>query len=143
VLQPGAPFVFSVPNHRFVESLSVGKVLDRVGLGVLGDIYRDFFDRISRHYHCDPPDVWHQRLGEHGFEIKDWWDYFSPGALHTLEWGHYFGLPSLLCKWLTGRWILAPAGWNVWLTWRLIRKHYRGGARHKEGAYTFYIARRL
>ncbi len=143
VLSPGAPFVFSVPNHRFLDTLSVGKALDGLGLDGLGDLYRSFFNRISRHYHCDSQAVWQARLEQHGFEIQSWWDYFSPRALHTLEWGHYFGLPSQISRWLTGRWVLVPRDWNVSLTRCLIESHYHGEPRHDQGAYTFYITRRL
>ncbi|HEY56997.1 MAG TPA: class I SAM-dependent methyltransferase [Anaerolineae bacterium] len=141
VLRPGAPFVFSVPNHNFLPNLSVGRALDRLGLRPLGDAYRAFFNRISRHHHCDPPEVWRQRLARAGFEVVDWWHYFSPAALRALEWGHYFGLPGLVVKKLTGRWILAPTHRNLaWLARRL-RPLYEN-PRHPQGAYTFYIARR-
>ncbi len=141
VLRPGAPFVFSVPNHRFLSTLSVGRMLDRMGLRPLGDAYRAFFNRISRHHHCDPPEIWQARLARAGFEVVDWWHYFSPQALHMLEWGHYFGLPSLVVKKLTGRWILAPTDWNLGWLERRLRPFYTH-PRHPEGVYTFYIARR-
>lgn len=143
VLQPGSPFVFSVPNHRFLEELSIAGFFDRLGWKGIADRYRAFFDRISRHYHCDPPSLWEERLSRVGFELVEWWHYFSPGALHALEWGHYFGLPSLVSKKLTGRWILAPTSWNLGLTRLLIEKHYQGDARGPAGTYTFYITRRL
>lgn len=143
VLSPGAPFVFSVPNHRFLDTLSVGQALDHLGLEGMGNRYRSFFNRISRHHHCDSQPVWQARLEKHGFEIQSWWDYFSPRALHTLEWGHYFGLPSQISRWLTGRWVIIPRDWNIFLTRRLIEGHYHGDPRHDQGAYTFYITRRL
>jgi len=143
VLRPGAPFVFSVPNHRFLETLSVGRALDGLGLDGVGDRYRAIFNRISRHHHCDSQSVWQARLEKHGFGILSWWDYFSPRALHTLEWGHYFGLPSQISRWLTGRWVIIPRDWNVSLTRRLIESHYHTDPRHEQGAYTFYITRRL
>ena len=54
VLKPGALFLFCVPNHNFLESLSIGRWLDRLHLRPLGDAYRRFFNHLSRHYH--PPD---------------------------------------------------------------------------------------
>ncbi len=98
VLRPGAVFIFCVPNHQFLANLSVSNFFDRVGLKGLADAYRAFFNRISRHHHCDSPEVWSERLNRAGFEVERWWHYFSPRALHTLEWGHYFGLPSLICQ---------------------------------------------
>ena len=143
VLRAGAPFIFCVPNHNFLSMLSIGRGLDKIGLRKLGDRYRAFFNKISRHHHCDPPEVWQQRLKKAGFEMVRWWHYFSPAALAVLEWGHYFGLPSWVSKALTGRWILSPARWNLGLTLRLVRRFYDEPAEHENGAYTFYIARRL
>jgi SAM-dependent methyltransferase len=62
VLKPGAPFVFCVPNHNFLANLSVSNFFDSMGLKTLGDAYRSFFNRISRHQHCDSPEVWQARL---------------------------------------------------------------------------------
>jgi len=142
VLEPGAPFVFCVPNDNFLPSLSIGRWLDRAGLRRMGDAYRSFFDRISRHYHCDPLDIWEARLDGAGFHIERWRHYFSPGALRILEWGHYFGLPSWISHLLTGRWILSPTRWNLALTRRLVQRYYDDPIAAEDGAYTFYIARR-
>jgi hypothetical protein len=141
VLEPGALFIFCVPNHRFLDSLSIGSWLEKAGFSRLADKYRDFFKRISRHYHCDPHPVWEKRLNDHGFVIESWWDYFSPSALKVLEWGHYFGLPSWVCKILFGRWILIPGDWNLLFTDRLVRPHYEGDPCHPKGVYSFYKTR--
>lgn len=143
VLQPGAPFVFCVPNQNFLPNLSVARFLDRVGLKGLAAAYRRFFNRISRHHHCDAPEVWQERLERAGFRVVRWWHYFSPAALHTLEWGHYLGLPALVSKRLFGRWILARRPWNLALTRALIARYYNENPQHPEGAYTFYIAQRV
>jgi SAM-dependent methyltransferase len=142
VLKPGAPFLFCVPNERFLGSLSIGNALDRVGLRRLGDAYRSFFDRISRHQHCDPPQVWERRLQNAGFEVEKWWHYLSPRALHAVEWGHYFGLPALLSHWATGRWVLISHRWNLSLTYRLLKPYTAHEGRSEQGVYTFYVARR-
>jgi SAM-dependent methyltransferase len=141
VLKPGAPFLFCVPNERFLRSLSIGNTLDRVGLRRLGDAYRRFFNRISRHQHCDPPEVWEARLTAAGFEVEKWWHYLSPKALHVIEWGHYFGLPSLLSHWITGRWVLVPREWNLALTRSLVGPYARDPV-SEQGVYTFYVTRR-
>lgn len=142
VLQAGAPFYFCVPNDHFLAALSVGKFFDRVGLPALGNAYRAFFNRISRHHHCDPPQVWQARLERAGFVLLEWWHYFSPAALAVVEWGHYFGLPSLVAKKLSGRWILAPYSWNLALTRRIVLPVYRQEPHSAEGVYTFYIAQK-
>jgi hypothetical protein len=92
--------------------------------------------------HCDAAQTWKARLERAGFEIETHWDYFSPAALAALEWGHYFGLPSAICKFLFGSWILAPWRWNLWLTQALLRGYYNEEVPQDRGAYTFYVTRR-
>ncbi|MDH5506672.1 MAG: methyltransferase domain-containing protein [Anaerolineae bacterium] len=142
VLKPGAHFVFCVPNHTFMSKLSIGNFFDRLGLVFLGNLYRAFFTRISRHVHCDSPQVWQTRLESAGFQLEDWWHYFSPRALHALEWGHYFGLPSLIIHAVTRRWNIAPFRWNFALVDKLIRR-YTDASRNPDGAYTFFVARKV
>jgi SAM-dependent methyltransferase len=142
VLKPGAPFIFCVPNDRLLPNLSIAKFLDKARLHSLAEAYRRFFNRIARHYHSDPPEIWRERLGQAGFRIDRWWHYFSPEAAAVMEWGHYFGLPSLVSRKLTGRWILSPTRWNLALTDRLIRPYYEQHPVRTDGTYTFYIARR-
>ena len=142
VLQEDAVFLFCVPNQRFLPTLSIGRGLDKMGFRRLGDRYRSFFNRISRHYNCDDYPVWNNRLVRAGFIIEDWWDYFSPQALRVLEWGHYFGLASWISKKLTGNWIMVQTAWNLSLTRRMIEKHYDRAPEHDLGVYTFYVARK-
>jgi SAM-dependent methyltransferase len=143
VLKPGSIFVFCVPNHNFLANLSISGFFDRLGVKPLADAYRKFFNRISRHHHCDSPEVWSERLKRAGFSVEKHWHYFSPEALHVLEWGHYFGLPSLLSQKLFGRWILAPTRWNLALTEALVKKYYLEDRSQPNGSYTFYITRRI
>ena len=142
ILQPGGLFVFCVPNQNFLPSLSVAKNLDHAGLTGLARLYRAFFNRISRHYHCDPPKVWQVRLEQSGFTLLKWWHYFSPEALRIVEWGHYFGLPALVSRWLTGRWIICARRWNLDFTHRLVLPYYEQDPRNDQGVYTFFIARK-
>jgi SAM-dependent methyltransferase len=141
VLQPGGRFYFCVPGPNFLPFLSIGRALDRVGLRPLGDLYRRLFNRISRHYHCDDAEIWRQRLEAVGLTLVRFWTYFSRRALTTLEWGHYLGLPSLVVKKLTGRWVLWPSQVNLGLTERLVRPLYEESL-PDEGAYLFFVARK-
>jgi SAM-dependent methyltransferase len=142
VLRPGGTFVFCVPNHKFLQKLSIGLWLDKVRLVSFGNRYRAFFNLISRHYHCDPPDVWEARLERAGFILRKWWYYFSPTALRVMEWGHYFGLPSLIAKIITGRWIISPSRLNLGLIHHFVKPYYEEPVANKEGVYSFYIATR-
>ena len=140
VLKPGASFIFCVPNQNFTHNLSISRFLERLGLKKLAAAYRGWFNKISRHHHCDSQAVWKERLETNHIAIDLAWDYFSPRALGVLEWGHYFGLPAWILKKLTGRWILAPSRWNLnWLL-GLLRPYSLEPRYQPEGSYTFYIA---
>jgi SAM-dependent methyltransferase len=134
VLRTGARFAFCVPNPRYLSSLSISRLL--------GNGYTGWFRKISRVQHADDPQTWQARLEKAGFRLEKWWHYFSPPAMRVLEWGHYFGLPSLVARKLSGRWVIVPRKWNLWLTERLIRQ-YASTQPVEDGTFTFYIARRL
>jgi len=131
VLKAGAPFYFCVPNPRYLSELSISRSLGRG--------YTEWFRRISRVQHADEPEVWARRLERAGFRLERWWHYFSPSAMRVLEWGHYFGLPSLVARKMTGRWVIAPTRWNLWLTGRFLRR-YASTDPVADGTFTFYIA---
>jgi len=133
ILKPGAPFYFCVPNPRYLSELSISRVL--------GQGYTEWFRIISRTQHADDPDVWEARLEKAGFNLVRWWHYFSPSALRVLEWGHYFGVPSVVARVLTGKWIISRARWNLWLTEWFVRP-YASSEPLENGTYTFYIARK-
>jgi len=142
VMRPGAPFVFCVPNQNFNQNLSVAGTLDKMGMKGFAKGYRRFFDSIARHSHLDGPEVWINRLGRAGFEVEHWRNYFSPQALHVLEWGHYFGLPALICRKVTGRWVLVRTSWNLALTRRIVQPFYDEPVEIEQGVCTFYVTKR-
>jgi len=141
VLQSGATFAFCVPSEYFVSFLSVSRVLRRIGLSALARRYETFFNYISRHHHCDSPETWQHRLDIAGFDVERYWYYFSPRALQALEWGHYLGVPALLAKAITRRWIVAPSDANLWLTDKIVRRYFELSL-PTIGAYLFFIARK-
>jgi SAM-dependent methyltransferase len=143
VLRPGAVFAFCVPNHQFTAALSGSRFLERLGFKGLARRYERAFNRVARHVHLDPPETWAARLNLAGFTLERYWHYYSPAALAVTEWGHLFGLPSLLSRKLTGRWNLAPQRWNLALTEAFTRPHYRANPLCDDGVCTFYIARKI
>ncbi len=143
VLRRNGKFIFCVPNHRFLESLSMAEIFKKMKFRGLAKTYQHFFNWISRHYHCDDPARWTERLRNAGFKIERYFHYFSLSAFHVLEWGHYFGLPSLVWKKLFNRWILVPEKWNLLFTETITRKHYLEGERPNDGVYTFYISSKI
>jgi SAM-dependent methyltransferase len=141
VLKPGAPFLFTVPNPGYRTELSVPRFLRKVRFEKLASSYENWFMRMSRTIHLDDTHGWASRLAPAGLHIEHTFNYFSPAALRTLEWGHYFGAPCLLPHWLFGRWILAPHRWNLALTLHFVRRYYDVSPRD-DGTYSYYLARR-
>lgn len=142
VTKPKAFFYFSVPNQKFLENLSIARLLDARKIKGVAKIYRQFFNHISRHYHCLSPDEWRSKLSKTGFHIIDHWNYFSPHALSVLEWGHYFGFPYWISKKIFGKWVLFPKI-NQTLVYESVKKAYLENPKHVEGSYTFYICRKV
>jgi SAM-dependent methyltransferase len=141
VVRPGGRFVFCVPNHRFPELLLGNKVFQAVGLKSAAASYSRFFNRISRHQHCDSLEVWQERLARSGFAIEKHWDYFAPSELHKMEVGHVLGLPSLFWKKVAGHWLLAPTKANLWFAYLIARPSFHSPV-SEDGVYSFYITRR-
>lgn len=142
VLQPGAPFYFCVPNPRYFSELSIPGILKRLKLIRPADAYTNWFRWMSRVQHADWPDTWEARLEQAGFRLQRWWHYFSPQAMRALEWGHYWGAPTLLPHFLTRHWILVPTHWNLWLTERYVRQ-FTDPEPDPNGTFTFFIANRV
>ena len=121
VLKPGAPFIFCVPNPRYLTELSVPGFLGRLGLTGAG---RAYIRLVSTHVAGSsmPSGRRSGRNGwkQAGFSLERWWHYFSPQAMRMLEWGHYFGAPTLLPHASAKRWIIAPWRWNLFLTERFV-----------------------
>lgn len=140
VLKPDCMLVFSVPSEYFSGYLSVKLLLEKCRLFRLAKYYEKFFDKISRHKHYYTPREWEVLLDNAGFNMESCTYYCSKRALQAIEWGHYFGLPSLLARKLTGNWILSKSWINLWLTDKIFRSHYEEKLPNR-GAYMTIVAR--
>lgn len=142
VIEPGGRLIITVPNDNFTKNLSVARFLDWIKLGYIANFYRKVFNRISRHYHPDPTEMWLERLKLAGFQINQFWDYFPKESLSILEWGHLFGLPSWVNKNISGRWVLFPYSHNpiLALVYQWLKKHVDKDQRSEHGAYSFILA---
>jgi SAM-dependent methyltransferase len=141
VVRAGGRFVFCVPNHRFPQYLLGTQTFRKLGLTGAADWYGRFFNRISRHQHTDTFEVWKERMDRFGFTIEKHWDYFPMYALHRMEVGHALGVPALVSKKLTGRWVLFQDRASLWLPWQIARSVFLNPV-SPEGVYSFYITRR-
>ncbi len=139
VLQGGGRFIFCVPSEHFTELLFFSQLFRRLRLERLAGAYERYFNRISRHHHCEGPDEWRERLAAAGLQLSDSFYYFSEQALKALDLGHYLGVPSLVAKRLLGHWILSPSRWNLAFTERWLRPLYDEPL-PEVGAYLFLVA---
>ena len=143
VLKADGYFYFCVPNEKFLNTLSISTFFDKIGLKIIGNSYRRFFNKISRHYHCDDQNTWRQRLEQSNFKLLKAWDYFTPEAFHVLEWGHYFGLPSWIVHLFFKKWVLIPDRWNLSITRKITERHFLSNQVSDKGCYSFYIAQKI
>jgi SAM-dependent methyltransferase len=143
VLRPGGRFIFCVPSDHFVDLLLFPAWLRRLRWEGGARAYERYFNRISRHHHCDGPEQWRARLTSAGLEIVESFYYFSAQAHHALDLGHYLGVPNLLSRKLFGRWVLFPTRRNpvLALAERWLRPLY-AEPRPQVGAYLFFVARK-
>jgi SAM-dependent methyltransferase len=141
VLRPAGRFIFCVPGDRFAELLYFAQLFRRLRLEGAARAYERYFNRISRHHHCDSADVWHARLAAAQMEVVRAFPYFSARAHHALDLGHYLGVPNLISRKLVGRWVLFPARSNpvLALTERRLRPLYDEPL-PQQGAYLFFVA---
>ncbi len=141
VLQDGAPFVITVPSHYFSQFLGGAGFFNGLGLESMAEGYRRAFNRLARHAHNEPPEVWAGWLAEAGFEIERWQYYFSRDALRALEVGHVQGAPSAVLHALTGHYILGPWEGNLKYTERWVRPYYEEPF-PAQGAFLYFVARK-
>ncbi len=143
VLRPGGQFIFCVPSDHFTRLLFFTQLFRRLRCAGLARAYERYFNRVSRHHHCDGPEIWRARLSDVGIEIASHFYYFSARAHHALDLGHYLGLPNLINRRLFGRWVLFPSRRNptLALAERWLRPLYDEPL-PDVGAYLFFVARK-
>ncbi len=142
VLRPGGRFLFGVPSHRFADMLLGSTLLRRLGLERLARAYGEWFNRHSRHFHTDSPDVWLRRLARHGFEVEGWEYYMTPEGHRAFDLAHYLSVPRLISRKLTGKWVAVPNPPATWLFERWLRPFYEEATPEGEGPYIFFRARK-
>lgn len=141
VLRTGAKLAVTVPNPGYLECLGVAAWARRLHLPKVAEGYTKWFRVVTRTVNLEWEDGWKSRLDRAGFLLDRSVRYFPPRSLRALEWGHYFGLPSLVARKLTGRWILVPRRWNLGLTEAFVRRYYRQPLAG-DGTYMFFLARK-
>jgi SAM-dependent methyltransferase len=108
VLRPGGLFVCTVISDRFSELFIPPNTWKRWGLAGLRQAYVDWFNRKARHFHFESPDKWKKRLERVGLDVERWRYYSSLAASRATHRSHYWSLPLLFFRKLTGRWVPFP-----------------------------------
>jgi glycosyltransferase involved in cell wall biosynthesis/trans-aconitate methyltransferase len=141
LLRPGGRLLATVPSHRFADLLLGSAALRRLHLASLARRYGAWFNRRARHFHLEPAEWWIATLGRHGLVVDVWHYYFPARALRAFDALHYAGLPTLLSRRLTGRWVC----WRNPLTLALGRRWLAplcDPGPVADGACLFLVARR-
>ncbi len=137
VLAPQGTCIVTVPSEYFLR-YHLGSSLARgLHIPVLGRLYERWVKYISRTVHCDPPDVWQERLSEAGFVVKSWRYYFTAASTMAMDAAHYISAPALLTKRLLGRWVLWPDKGRYVPLARWLSRFAEEGS-EDEGAYLFF-----
>ncbi len=140
VVRPGGLFVASVVGDRFPNALLGTWLLNRLGLD--GNIYGRWFNRISYHYNTLSRTEWSKRFEQAGFTVEVCRPYLTDAALKLFDASHYYGAPSLITRALTGRWLLAPP-FTPNLLWEpILRRIYEAPAPEDGPCYFFVLRRR-
>jgi SAM-dependent methyltransferase len=140
VVRPGSLFVASVVGDRFPNALLGTWLLHRLGLD--GNIYGRWFNRISYHYNTLSRAEWSKRFDRAGFTVEVCRPYLTDAALKLFDVSHYYGAPSLITRALTGRWLLAPP-FTPNLLWEpILRRIYEAPAPEDGPCYFFVLRRR-
>ena len=142
VLEEGGKLLFTVPSEHFGPYLLGSSIFRALRMGRLARGYARWFDVISRHHHCDPPEVWQGRVRAAGLGVSRWRYYFSPAATRAFDLAHYLSLPALFTRKFTGRWVLWPRGPGPWLAERWLRAYY-AEPWPQEGAYIFFACQKV
>jgi SAM-dependent methyltransferase len=140
VLRPGGLLVATTPTHRFAEELLGSSVARRLGMRRTSAAYGRFFNRISRHFHAESPEVWRARLEDAGFEVERHATYFPPAVLHAFDLCHYLSVPSLVARKTIGTWVVHPVQTSVFFRW--LRRYLQEGPEDPNGVYQLVVCHR-
>ena len=120
VLRPGGRFVTTVPLRRLNDELGITRALERAGAGTAADRYRTAFARIQRHHHMYEPEGWRARLEAAGLAVDASVGYMSARAARRFDLMHATGVPNLVWRRLTGRWVPSPLASRLVIKERLL-----------------------
>jgi ubiquinone/menaquinone biosynthesis C-methylase UbiE len=135
VAKPGATVVITVPSQHFPEYLLGSSLLRGLGLSGPEKAYQVFLNKISRHLHVLPRDLWRKWFEDAGFEVVESRYYFSQLNTMMLDLGHYVSAPSMLTHVLLKRWVLVPDKRHVLPIAKVLSRYAWPGEDTENGAY--------
>jgi SAM-dependent methyltransferase len=143
VLRPGGRLIVTAPSDHFASMLAGSTWCRRIGLVGAAERYGAWFNRHAEHWTTIGPEAWTRRLEPYGFHATSSRYYLSPRAHVWFDALHYLGLPNLIARRLTGKWVPWPMGAMNPVYARLVRESLRETRPETPGPYVFLIAERL
>jgi SAM-dependent methyltransferase len=135
----GGMLAITAPSEHFGRFLFGSTLFRRLGLDAVARGYESFLNRLSHHFHVDPPQRWKQRFEAAGMAVEEWFYYFSAAAHRRFDLSHYLGVPNLVSKRLFGKWVLFGGQMAPFERW--LRPYYEEPL-PEVGAYLFIRGRR-
>lgn len=141
VTKPGGTLLLTVPTDRLEPNLLLPAIMRRIGLSALARAYVSRFRRAQVHYHLKSRPDWLEAVEAVGFSVVRSRGYMSAPATRVFEIGHYAGVPNLISRRVTGKWVFWPWRPRFFLLERLLA-HFVEEAEHEDDSCLFIEARK-
>jgi len=103
VLKKGGRMYLTVVTNQWQKNLLGGKVF--------GDLYRNWFKKIQRHYNLLSQGEWEAAFCKHGLITETAVPYMTQKQQGYCEVFHYLDFTSLITRKLCGKWKVVGADW--------------------------------
>lgn len=80
VLRDKGDFFFTVPSHKFADSLFFSVIFNKLGLKGLSEWYKTKRNRLLHHFHCYDHNRWKNILSQNGFTLINYSYYMTEKA---------------------------------------------------------------
>lgn len=143
VTKPGGYFYFTAPTIHFGKMLLGTKILDRLRLKPLSQLYQRFMSWVTRQKFYWSKKKWINELKKVGFTVEQHEEFFGSKTTACFDLTHWLSIPSILTKLIFGRWILLNQSTvKQQILYRLREWCLKNEDSNAQGAFQFFAVRR-